>query len=745
MKWTRDMTEKAFLFASLIFLVIFSILAVGGTVTADEGGTDGDIEIYGDGGGGFNWNEIHCLVMIESDSKIDQSFNVTVCEDVTYNGGNNTYSASGHVFGELSEIRWDDEPEPSIEITMEDFDTYKEDHINLTVYILGEYYRNGPGGDELRQAYTEILVQRPNYAPKSIAMITNSDENENGMWDNWTTVEDNEHGEITYYIDIEGGHTKLWLNASTSTDQDDDDVTEFNWDLDGDGRYGAENSERKMNTSRYLGEGDHTLGLIVSDGDKYSVPLYIRIVIRQPIRYPDLAVQNIQVVNKNGNSDIFKGDRCAVIAEVKNIGDKESTDPFDVHFQYWYHDESPSEPYWEDLGTERFTETINVNGLKLIEMQWDTGIPEFYPGIYSFRAIVDYSQEMKELRERNNYFPLEGEEMFAENITLEEDGGCCEPDIILVETTISKTEARVNEIVWINITLRNDGDGEARYVDIYYYIDNTFQYYKTIERLDKNGAEWIESFIFSGDSSNTFKIMLEVKDDGIIIETSDVFLIQIAGSAPTARIKSITPNPAMEGASVTFDAGGSDGGTIVQYQWSTAGLGILYKGSKQVITDNSLPAGNHTISLKVQNAGGSWSHITSAFLTIIPNTHPEISIISPKNNSILSGVITIEGTASDEDGDVEMIEVYISGDFVGNVTGINSWKFEWDTGNIKNGDYVITVRAFDGLHYSEYVSITVKVENENGGGSIPVLETVYIIFAVGVALITHRRRSVTSD
>ena len=65
------------------------------------------------------------------------------------------------------------------------------------------------------------------------------------------------------------------------------------------------------------------------------------------------------------------------------------------------------------------------------------------------RAIADFNEEMKELREHNNYFPLEGEDETAENITLLENGGGGEADIVLVEAVLSKTEARVNEIVWV--------------------------------------------------------------------------------------------------------------------------------------------------------------------------------------------------------------------------------------------------------------------------------------------------------
>ncbi len=523
---------------AIIALAGLLIMAAPGalfTVQGDEGGSDGDIKIYGEAGGSGEkpWNMISGLVLEEAGTKSDEPFNVTVCEGVKWNAGESKYTPWGYIYGDLEDIVWTDDPEPSFTISQSDFDAHKEDAVNLTVYILGEYWREGPGEDELRQAYKDVKVQRPNHAPKAVAMITNSDENDNGMWDNWTTISNNDHGEVVYYIDSEGLSIKFYLNASASTDEDGDDITDVRWDLDGDGQFGAESSERKMNTTRYLGEGDHTLGLIVGDGNKYSEPvLDIKIVVRQPIRYPDLTIQNVDVTNTNLHTEIKKGDLCKVMAHVKNLGDNEtSTEPFDVYFEYWFRDTSPDEPFWEELGVVTISETISVNGLKLVETPWDTGIGKFFPGVYSFRATVDYNDDMKELREQNNVFPAEGEEMSAENITLEEDDEPGDPDISIVEVTQSKTDAWVNEPVWINITLKNEGTGDARFVDIYYYVDNSYQHYRTIDNLPDDGSEVTTAFVFSGDVNNTsgFKIKLEVRDDGVVVETSDTLTVYVEG------------------------------------------------------------------------------------------------------------------------------------------------------------------------------------------------------------------------
>ena len=519
----------------MLFMSLPGMLFLAGA-DDDTGGTDPDISVEGNPGGGFDWNEVHGFVMSEDGTKVDEEFNITLCQEVKWRNdgedGPNWYP-SGHIFGELTNIEWDETPEPSILIPREELEENKgedDDTVNTTVYILGKYMRDNPhGDDEARKAYKKIQVQRPNNAPNAVAMVTIDDEYGNGMWDNWTTVETNNGEEIVYYIDSDGASVKIYLNASESWDKDGDNITEYIWDYDGDGEFGKVSNERKVNTTYWLGEGDHNLGLIVGDGNKVNEPpLDIKIVVRQPIRYADLMIQDLEVVNTNGQEEIYKGDRAIVRAQVKNNGDNKSTEQFDVYFEYWNRDQYEA-PNWLELGSLTWTDDIEVNQLKLIETPWDTGFGDYDPGTYSFRATVDYLEQVKELREQNNMFPAEGDDRDAENVSLLANPDEGDPNINIVDVAVSKDTARVNEVVWVNITLENTGTGNARYVDIHYYIDNVNQYYKTIDLLEKD-TEWTEPFVFSGDSNNTFKVKLEVKDDGITVETSDVYSIKVWGN-----------------------------------------------------------------------------------------------------------------------------------------------------------------------------------------------------------------------
>ncbi len=513
-------TTLKIIWTAVILITAAVALASGQNVMlnaqADSGGTDNEIEMFGDTSGGAEWNEVHGFVIVDNDEKVGDPFNVTLCQEVKSNkdGG---YSPSGNIFGSLDGIIWDDDPEPTITVSQEDFDIYKDDQLTLTLHALGEYIREGPGGDELRQGYKEITIRRPNHAPTPVVMIANSDNNGNGMWDNWSLIEDI-GTELIYYIDSEGIEVQFYLNGSESSDVDGDNVTEFRWDLDEDGEFGGESRERKMNTTIYLGEGDHILSLIVGDGDKYSeTPLDFRIVIRQPIRYPDLTINNVEIINKNGLENFEKGNKGTITMYIKNIGDEELYSHFDLLVEYWFRDMSP-EPTWEYLDEIRVAETIGVNGLRVVDIPWDTGKDEFLPGIYSFRVTVDSLDEINELREQNNIFQ-------SENVTITQDETPGTPDLRISNISSEKYRLKVNEFTNITLKLENRGDGAATWLDIHYLANNEYQHMQTIEELHP-GMEEERIFTFSPDSEYNYSLRFEIYDNGEKKITSQTIIIE---------------------------------------------------------------------------------------------------------------------------------------------------------------------------------------------------------------------------
>ena len=135
------------------------------------------------------------------------------------------------------------------------------------------------------------------------------------------------------------------------------------------------------------------------------------------------------------------------------------------------------------------------------------------------------------------------------------------------------------------------------------------------------------------------------------------------------------------------------------YTWDTTsvynGHHILYvRGS----TTNGYSARDF-IEITVQNP-------------IVPtNDPPSITLLSPTNGQHLSDDVTITGTAIDEDGDVELVEIKIDAGGWKTAIGTTTWTFAWDTTSVSNGDHIIYARSYDGSDYSNTEMVLITVDN----------------------------------
>jgi hypothetical protein len=122
-----------------------------------------------------------------------------------------------------------------------------------------------------------------------------------------------------------------------------------------------------------------------------------------------------------------------------------------------------------------------------------------------------------------------------------------------------------------------------------------------------------------------------------------------------------------------------------------------------------LPGGAHTLTAHAFDGVQNSSDVR---ITVQVGHQPVCSIISPASGAVLSGELTIQGTASDPDpGDViTSVKVRIdSGDWA-TATGTASWTYRWNTSTGSAGQHVIRARCSDGTLDSAEVSRTVTVE-----------------------------------
>jgi len=95
------------------------------------------------------------------------------------------------------------------------------------------------------------------------------------------------------------------------------------------------------------------------------------------------------------------------------------------------------------------------------------------------------------------------------------------------------------------------------------------------------------------------------------------------------------------------------------------------------------------------------------------NEPPFIEILYPYDGTTVSNLVMISGTASDPDGDDDLVqvEVQIDSDNWTIAQGTDQWSYDWITYRLNDGPYTIRARAWDGKDYSPVVEITVVLDN----------------------------------
>ncbi len=215
--------------------------------------------------------------------------------------------------------------------------------------------------------------------------------------------------------------------------------------------------------------------------------------------------------------------------------------------------------------------------------------------------------------------------------------------------------------------------------------------------------------VFSTSSlpAGTHLITLNVTDDNGMYGEATMELVISAPEPgtnvpPTASITSVTPNPAIEGQSISFVGSATDiDGTVTSYLWSSNISGNL--SSSASFSNASLPAGAHLITFVAQDNNGSWSAAATITLVINPyvpgvNVPPSSSITSITPNPATEGQdITFVGSASDFDGTVTAY----------NWTSSIDGKFG-DQATVTNGSLSV------GTH-----TISFAAQDDNGSWSTP--------------------------
>jgi Bacterial Ig domain len=128
------------------------------------------------------------------------------------------------------------------------------------------------------------------------------------------------------------------------------------------------------------------------------------------------------------------------------------------------------------------------------------------------------------------------------------------------------------------------------------------------------------------------------------------------------------------------------------------------------VTFDSTPYsdGGHTISAMATDSVGHTS--TAAVSVTFSNSPPSVSISTPAGGALVSGTITVSGSASSVAG-ISSVQVQVDSGSAVTATGTASWTQSVDTTALTDGAHTVTAQATDSFGRSTGASVSVTVSN----------------------------------
>ncbi|MCK4614319.1 MAG: SBBP repeat-containing protein [Thermoplasmata archaeon] len=342
-----------------------------------------------------------------------------------------------------------------------------------------------------------------------------------------------------------------------------------------------------------------------------------------------------------------------------------------------------------------------VNGTSTWDYEWNTTTVENGEHNLRFRA---YDGELYSDIEQLILDVQNDQENHPPDVTINSPDNNDEVSDTITISGESSDEDGNETIEKVEISIDDDGSWEV-------VTGTTSWSYDWDTTSVENGEHTLRFRAYDGiDYSDVEELTLIVENENVKPEVTIDYpedysevtgLVTITGSASDED-----GDETIEEVEVSIDGGGWEGvsgTTSWSYDWDTT----------------QYADGEYTLKFRAFD-GTDYSDVEELILIVkneIDNIKPEVTIISPIHNSDVSGEVYCSGRASDDDGEIEKVEISTDDGLWLPVQGTVYWTYEWDTREFENGVYFIRVRSYDGEDYSEEVSITVTVNNQEDDGS----------------------------
>src|SRR5215469_3587567 len=138
-----------------------------------------------------------------------------------------------------------------------------------------------------------------------------------------------------------------------------------------------------------------------------------------------------------------------------------------------------------------------------------------------------------------------------------------------------------------------------------------------------------------------------------------------------------------------------------------------------LLENNADPLGGYTGWNQYFGYGqvDAYKAVAAAGSTVTDTTPPSVSITSPASGAAVSGIIQVQGTATDNVG-VTAIQFYADGTVLSSATS-SPFAFSWNTANYANGSHTLQVTASDAAGNVGTASLALTVNNSTIKSTTP--------------------------
>ncbi|MDH5780645.1 MAG: Ig-like domain-containing protein, partial [Candidatus Bathyarchaeota archaeon] len=238
-----------------------------------------------------------------------------------------------------------------------------------------------------------------------------------------------------------------------------------------------------------------------------------------------------------------------------------------------------------------------------------------------------------------------------------------------------------------------------------FYIDDQLEY------IDY-GAPYEWNWDTTEHTETEHKITVKAYDE-FGLKTSTFITVFVDNTPPTVSIREPTPENTYSGTvSISVNATDNQDLTNVYLKVDdTEWLAMTYEPMdllwKYDLNTTAVSDGQHTLtSLALDKASNP---ATTSTTLSTDNTQPTLTIQTPQSGTTVGMTLSVEIQASDASG-ISRIEFYLQ-DVLVCTDHDTPYEWLWDTTQYPNGEYTITVKAYDTLGKAQTRETTVTVKN----------------------------------